>query len=108
MFRDHSRSEDVKMAKRVSNLDSRKRVRRFFGHLSEVAEMPNLIEVQRSSYDQFLQLGISREERQGTGLQEAFASVFPIMTLRVAPCFSLSLTISNSQNTMLRNVSSAA
>ena len=78
MFRDHSRSEDVKMAKRVSNLDSRKRVRRFFGHLSEVAEMPNLIEVQRSSYDQFLQLGISREERQGTGLQEAFASVFPI------------------------------
>ena len=78
MFRDHSRSEDFKMAKRVSNLDSRKRVRRFFGHLSEVAEMPNLIEVQRSSYDQFLQLGISREERQGTGLQEAFASVFPI------------------------------
>ena len=66
------------MAKRVSSLNSRKRVRRFFGHLSEVAQMPNLIEVQRSSYDQFLQLGVLKEDRQNTGLQESFASVFPI------------------------------
>ncbi|MGB0397408.1 MAG: DNA-directed RNA polymerase subunit beta, partial [Candidatus Puniceispirillaceae bacterium] len=66
------------MAKRVSSLNSRKRVRRFFGHLSEVAQMPNLIEVQRSSYDQFLQLGVAKQDRQNTGLQESFASVFPI------------------------------
>ena len=66
------------MAKRVSSLNSRKRVRRFFGHLSEVAQMPNLIEVQRSSYDQFLQLGVTKEDRENTGLQESFASVFPI------------------------------
>ena len=65
------------MAKRVSSLNSRKRVRRFFGHLSEVAQMPNLIEVQRSSYDQFLQLGVAKQDRQNTGLQESFASVFP-------------------------------
>ena len=32
----------------------RKRVRKFFGHIREVAEMPNLIEVQKASYDQFL------------------------------------------------------
>ena len=32
----------------------RKRVRKFFGHIKEVAEMPNLIEVQKASYDQFL------------------------------------------------------
>ena len=33
----------------------RKRVRKFFGKIAEVAEMPNLIEVQKASYDQFLQ-----------------------------------------------------
>ena len=33
----------------------RKRVRKSFGKIEEVAEMPNLIEVQRSSYEQFLQ-----------------------------------------------------
>ena len=32
----------------------RKRIRKFFGHIREVAEMPNLIEVQKASYDQFL------------------------------------------------------
>ena len=32
----------------------RKRVRKFFGSIKEVAEMPNLIEVQKASYDQFL------------------------------------------------------
>ena len=66
------------MAKRVSSLDSRKRVRRTFGHLSEVAQMPNLIDVQRSSYDQFLQLGVAKADRTSVGLQEAFSSVFPI------------------------------
>ena len=50
------------MAKRVSSLDSRKRVRRTFGHLSEVAQMPNLIDVQRSSYDQFLQIGVAKAD----------------------------------------------
>ena len=66
------------MAQSVSTLDSRKRVRRSFGQLTEVAPMPNLIEVQRSSYDQFLQLGVERVDRENSGLQEAFTSVFPI------------------------------
>ena len=66
------------MAQNVSTLDSRKRVRRSFGQLSEVVNMPNLIEVQRSSYDQFLQMTTSAAERTETGLQEAFTSVFPI------------------------------
>ena len=66
------------MAQNVSTLDSRKRVRRSFGQLSEVVSMPNLIEVQRSSYDQFLQMATSAPERTETGLQEAFTSVFPI------------------------------
>jgi DNA-directed RNA polymerase subunit beta len=40
--------------------------------------MPNLIEVQKSSYDQFLQIGVAAENRQNIGLQEVFRSVFPI------------------------------
>ncbi len=66
------------MATTVSTLDSRKRVRRSFGQLTEVAPMPNLIEVQRASYDNFLQVGASAEQRENSGLQDAFTSVFPI------------------------------
>ena len=66
------------MATTVSTLDSRKRVRRSFGQLTEVAPMPNLIEVQRASYDNFLQVGATAEQREVSGLQDAFTSVFPI------------------------------
>jgi DNA-directed RNA polymerase subunit beta len=40
--------------------------------------MPNLIEVQRSSYDHFLQMDVPPERRSNVGLQEVFRSVFPI------------------------------
>ena len=66
------------MPKSVSNLHSRKRIRRNFGKLNEIAKMPNLIEVQRSSYDQFLQADTPSKDRERIGLHEAFASVFPI------------------------------
>ena len=66
------------MASHVSTLDSRKRVRRTFGQLEEVTNMPNLIDVQRSSYDTFLQMGVAPNERTDHGLQETFKSVFPI------------------------------
>ena len=66
------------MASNISTLDSRKRVRRTFGHLEEIAPMPNLIDVQRSSYDTFLQMVIPVNERGAHGLQETFKSVFPI------------------------------
>ncbi|GGE55537.1 DNA-directed RNA polymerase subunit beta [Agaricicola taiwanensis] len=56
----------------------RKRVRKFFGKIREVAEMPNLIEVQKASYDQFLQINIPITERPDDGLQGVFKSVFPI------------------------------
>jgi DNA-directed RNA polymerase subunit beta len=56
----------------------RKRVRKFFGKIREVAEMPNLIEVQKASYDQFLQLENPEGERNDDGLQAVFKSVFPI------------------------------
>ncbi len=56
----------------------RKRVRKFFGHLKEVAPMPNLIEVQKASYDKFLKVDMSPEEREVSGLEAVFKSVFPI------------------------------
>jgi len=56
----------------------RKRVRKFFGHIREVAEMPNLIEVQKASYDQFLMVAEPPGGRDDEGLQAVFRSVFPI------------------------------
>ena len=56
----------------------RKRIRKFFGHIREVAEMPNLIEVQKASYDQFLLVDEPRGGRPDEGLQSVFKSVFPI------------------------------
>jgi DNA-directed RNA polymerase subunit beta len=56
----------------------RKRVRRSFGKIPEVCEMPNLIEVQRNSYEKFLQRLTRHTDRVREGLQEVFASVFPI------------------------------
>ncbi|MCI4678866.1 DNA-directed RNA polymerase subunit beta [Rhodoblastus acidophilus] len=56
----------------------RKRVRKFFGHIREVAVMPNLIEVQKASYDQFLMVEEPKGGRDDEGLQAVFKSVFPI------------------------------
>jgi DNA-directed RNA polymerase subunit beta len=56
----------------------RKRIRKSFGRIPEVAPMPNLIDVQRSSYEGFLQMHIPYDSRTNTGLQEVFRSVFPI------------------------------
>ncbi|MEC9434780.1 MAG: DNA-directed RNA polymerase subunit beta [Pseudomonadota bacterium] len=56
----------------------RKRIRRSYGRIREVAQMPNLIEVQKSSYDLFLNSGDGVEPTDGEGLQGVFQSVFPI------------------------------
>ena len=56
----------------------RKRVRKTFGHIREVAEMPNLIEVQKRSYDDFLMVKEPKGGRPNEGLQSVFSSVFPI------------------------------
>ena len=56
----------------------RKRIRKFFGHIREVAVMPNLIEVQKASYDQFLMVEEPKGGRADEGLQAVFKSVFPI------------------------------
>jgi DNA-directed RNA polymerase subunit beta len=56
----------------------RKRIRKSFGRIPEVAPMPNLIDVQRASYEAFLQMNVLPDNRTHTGLQEVFKSVFPI------------------------------
>ena len=55
----------------------RKRLRKNFGKIEEIAQMPNLIEVQRTSYDQFLQL-VKGDVRKDEGLEAVFRQVFPI------------------------------
>jgi DNA-directed RNA polymerase subunit beta len=55
-----------------------KRLRKMFGKIHEVAEMPNLIEVQKQSYDQFLMVDEPEGGRLDEGLQGVFRSVFPI------------------------------
>jgi DNA-directed RNA polymerase subunit beta len=62
----------------ATTFTGRKRVRKFFGHIREVAAMPNLIEVQKASYDQFLLVNEPKGGRPDEGLQSVFRSVFPI------------------------------
>ncbi|GJL97324.1 MAG: DNA-directed RNA polymerase subunit beta [Hyphobacterium sp.] len=56
----------------------KKRIRKSFGVIPETVPMPNLIEVQKSSYDQFLMKNIPAAERGDEGLQAVFKSVFPV------------------------------
>jgi DNA-directed RNA polymerase subunit beta len=72
------------MATQLSNLTSstaitssftgRKRVRKSFGRIREPVSMPNLIEVQRESYEQFLRSSANHV----SGLEKTLRSVFPI------------------------------
>jgi len=55
-----------------------KRLRKYYGKIREVLEMPNLIEVQKSSYDLFLKSGDSLQPLDGEGIKGVFQSVFPI------------------------------
>ena len=56
----------------------RKRLRKYYGKIREVLDMPNLIEVQKSSYDLFLNSGDQESPLDGEGIQGVFKSVFPI------------------------------
>ncbi len=55
-----------------------KRLRKYYGKIREVLEMPNLIQVQKSSYDLFLKSGDQLEPLDGEGINGVFQSVFPI------------------------------
>jgi len=55
-----------------------KRIRKNFGKIRKIVEIPDLIGVQRESFSRFLQMDISPEKRKDIGLQAVFRSVFPI------------------------------
>jgi DNA-directed RNA polymerase subunit beta len=56
----------------------KKRIRKSFGRIPEAIEMPNLIEVQKHSYEQFLLKDTATADRLDEGLQAVFKSVFPV------------------------------
>src|SRR6188474_2457685 len=53
-----------------------------FSKIATAVRIPNLIEIQRESYNRFLQMDLLPEERENTGLQAVFQSVFPISDFR--------------------------
>ena len=55
-----------------------KKIRKSFGRVEQIASIPNLIELQKNSYDSFLQADIDTDQRQNLGLNQVFNSVFPI------------------------------
>ena len=55
-----------------------RRYRKNFSKIKEVLEISNLIEVQKRSYEQFLQANVDPEKREPVGLQAVFKTVFPI------------------------------
>ena len=57
---------------------NRRRVRKSFGRIDSIMEMPDLIDVQVHSYKHFLQEGVPADKREDVGLQAVFNSVFPI------------------------------
>ena len=60
-----------------------KRLRKYYGKIREVLEMPNLIEVQKRSYERFLQMYAAPADREeNVGLQAVFKSIFPINDFR--------------------------
>ncbi len=62
----------------ISSFTAHKKIRKSFGRVEKIASIPNLIELQKNSYDSFLQTGVESDKRNNTGLNQVFSSVFPI------------------------------
>src|SRR5215471_1293077 len=54
------------------------RARKTFAKIAKIIDIPNLIDIQKQSYEKFLQKDIPLEKREDVGLQGVFKSVFPI------------------------------
>jgi DNA-directed RNA polymerase subunit beta len=61
-----------------SQIANNLRLRRNFGRIKKIIDIPNLIEIQKRSYEEFLQRSAPPSERHENGLQGVFRSVFPI------------------------------
>ena len=62
----------------ASVIQSNFRIRKHLGRVRKVIEVPNLIDIQKTSYDKFLQSTVPQNDRAEVGLQAVFRSVFPI------------------------------
>jgi DNA-directed RNA polymerase subunit beta len=62
----------------MARIQNNFRVRKSFGKLTKIIEVPNLIDIQKRSYDKLLQADVPADERELVGLQAVFNSVFPI------------------------------
>ncbi len=62
----------------ASSVQVSQRYRESFGKIGKVVDIPHLIEVQKISYDKFLQAAVAQEDRENIGLHGVFSSVFPI------------------------------
>src|SRR6202050_2865388 len=70
------------MSYRNGNRIVRERERLDFAKIKTTVQIPNLIDVQKKSYQRFLQMDLLPSEREDTGLQSVFTSVFPIQDFR--------------------------
>src|SRR5437763_438491 len=72
-----TKATDAPAKKKTGRTTAARRIRKIFGNIHEISEMPNLIEVQRESYEQFLR----SDPATGyiSGLEKTLRSVFPIM-----------------------------
>lgn len=62
----------------MSSLTAKKRIRKYFGKIKSVAKIPNLIQVQKASYEEFLQSELLATQRECKGLESVFRSIFPV------------------------------
>jgi DNA-directed RNA polymerase subunit beta len=62
----------------ASQIQNNFRARKSFAKIRKIIDIPNLIEIQKQSYDKFLQIEVPPDQRADIGLQGVFNSVFPI------------------------------
>src|SRR3984885_13307244 len=70
------------MSNQIASHNGASRERYDFSRIKTAIRIPNLIEVQRQSYNRFLQMDLLPAERENAGLQAVFRSVFPINDFR--------------------------
>jgi len=66
------------MGEAMERPSGNRRIRKSFGKIHKIVDIPDLIGMQRDSFARFLQMDIPHEKRRDIGLQEVFKSVFPI------------------------------
>src|SRR5881398_434006 len=66
------------LAQMATTIQNNFRIRKNFAKIQKIIDIPNLIDIQKHSYDKFLQFDKGSEQREETGLQGVFKSVFPI------------------------------